>query len=146
MRVLVQRVSEARVSAAGELLAQIGPGVVLLAGFHVDDDEAALRFCAEKCAHLRIFADAAGRMNRSVLDVGGQALVISQFTLYGDCRRGRRPSFNDAAPPAAAAPLYQRFLALCRELGLPTAGGRFGSHMQVALINDGPVTLMLESP
>jgi len=146
VRVLVQRVGQARVRVDGQVRGEIGPGLVLLAGFHAGDDEKALRFGAEKCAHLRIFADPAGKMNRSVLDVGGKVLAISQFTLYADCRKGRRPSFIDAAPPAQAEPLYERFIQLLEEQGLEVARGVFGAPMQVEIHNDGPVTLMVESP
>jgi D-aminoacyl-tRNA deacylase len=146
MRALVQRVLRARVTVADECVGAIGPGLVLLAGFHARDDEPALHFCADKCAHLRIFADDGGKLNRSLLETGGEALIVPQFTLYGDCRRGRRPSFNDAALPPAAAALYERFLELCAQCGLRVARGRFGAHMLLELANDGPVTLMVESP
>jgi len=146
MRVLVQRVSMARVTVGGECVGAIGPGLVLLAGFRGTDDERALRFCADKCANLRIFGDEAGKLNRSLLDIRGEALVISQFTLYGDCRRGRRPSFNEAAPPQIAAGLYERFVELCRLSGMRVAQGRFGAHMLLELANDGPVTILVESP
>ena len=146
MKVLVQRVSRASVRVDGQLCGQIGHGLVLLVGFGPGDDERALRFCAEKCAHLRIFADDQGKMNRSVLDVGGRVLAISQFTLYGDCRKGRRPSFVHAAPPPVAQCLYERFLELLADQGLPPQRGVFGAYMQVEIHNDGPVTLMVESP
>lgn len=146
MRVLVQRVSRARVRVEGRICGEIGSGLVLLIGFQAADDEQALRFCAEKCAHLRIFPDAEGKMNRSLLETGGQVLAISQFTLYGDCRRGRRPSFAEAAPPQIAEPLYRRFIQLLEGLGLTVAQGVFGAHMEVEIHNDGPVTLMVESP
>lgn len=144
MRVLVQRVSQARVLVEEQVKGQIGRGLVLLVGIHPDDDESALRFCAEKCAHLRIFADEDGKMNRSVLDVGGRILAVSQFTLYGDCRKGRRPSFVEAAPPARAALLCARFVEILKELGLEVSQGVFGAHMMVEISNDGPVTLMVE--
>jgi D-tyrosyl-tRNA(Tyr) deacylase len=144
--VLVQRVSQAGVRVDGRTRGQIGTGLALLIGFHATDDEEAVRFCAEKCAHLRIFADEQGRMNRSVMDVGGSVLAVSQFTLYGDCRRGRRPSFTDAAPPERAAPLYESFIRLLEGLGLKVVRGLFGAYMQVEIHNDGPVTLMVESP
>ena len=146
MKVLVQRVSHASVHVDGELRGQIGQGLVLLVGFGPDDDEQALSFCAEKCANLRIFADDQGKMNRSVLDIGGGVLAISQFTLYGDCRKGRRPSFVQAAPPPVAERLYKRFLDLLAEQGLPPERGVFGAYMQVEIHNDGPVTLMVEYP
>ena len=146
MRVLIQRVTRARVLVENQLRGEIAHGLVLLIGIHPDDDENALRFCAEKCAHLRIFADEAGKMNRSVLDVGGSILAISQFTLYGDCRKGRRPSFDKAAPPEQAAVLCERFANLLEEQGLEVAQGEFGAHMMVEINNDGPVSLMVENP
>ena len=146
MKVLVQRVSHASVHVDGQLRGQIGQGLVLLVGFGPSDDDQSLRFCAEKCAHLRIFADDQGKMNRSVLDIGGGVLAISQFTLYGDCRKGRRPSFVQAAPPPVAQRLYERFLDLLATQGLPPQQGVFGAYMQVEIHNDGPVTLMVESP
>ena len=146
MRVLVQRVSQARVLVDSQIRGEIGHGLVLLVGIHCSDDENALRFCAQKCAHLRIFADEAGKMNRSVLETGGRVLAVSQFTLYGDCRKGRRPSFVEAAPPDLAEPLYARFVQILEELGLEVARGVFGAHMVVELNNDGPVTLMVENP
>jgi len=146
MRVLVQRVSRAQVAVDGQVCGRIGPGLVLLVGCRAADDDQALRFCAEKCAHLRIFADDQGKMNRSVIDVGGAVLAISQFTLYADCRKGRRPGFADAAPPELAEPLYERFIQVLEELGLEVARGIFGAHMEVEIHNDGPVTLMEESP
>ncbi len=146
MRVLVQRVSQARVSVDDELLGAIGAGLVLLVGCHADDDAEAVRFCAIKCANLRVFADSEGRMNRSLLDLGGEALAISQFTLYGDCRRGRRPSFVQAAAPDVAEPLYTAFVAALERSGIRVAQGRFGAHMLVEIHNDGPVTVIVESP
>ena len=146
MRILVQRVARAQVTVGGEVCGVIGAGLVLLVGVHRQDDGAAVRFCAEKCAHLRIFADDEGRMNRSLVDVGGAVLAISQFTLYGDCRKGRRPSFNGAAPPQVALPLYEEFIAELEKLGLEVARGVFGADMMVELHNDGPVTLLVESP
>ena len=146
MRILVQRVSQARVRVGGQVCGQIDRGLVLLIGIHAGDDEKALRFCAEKCAHLRIFPDDCGKMNRSVLEIGGQVLAISQFTLYGDCRRGRRPSFTGAASPEQAMPRYEVFLQVLKNLGLKVAQGVFGAHMEVEIHNDGPVTLLVESP
>ncbi len=146
MRVVVQRVRRGRVSVAGAVVGEIGLGVVLLVGIHRDDDEAAVRFCVEKCAHLRIFADGEGKMNRSVLDVGGAVLAISQFTLYGDCRKGRRPGFDAAARPEHARALYDQFVHLLSEQGLAVECGVFGADMQVDIHNDGPVTLLVESP
>ncbi len=147
MKVVLQRVSRARVSADGAPLGEIGRGHVLLVGFGPGDDDDALSWMADKVLGLRVFADDQGRMNRSLVDVGGDLLVVSQFTLYADVRKGRRPSFVDAAPPEVAEDLYQRFVALVRE----RAPGRvetgvFGAVMQVDLVNDGPVTLLLERP
>ncbi len=146
MRVLVQRVSRARVLVEGLVRGEIGQGLVLLVGIHQADAPEAARFCAEKCAHLRIFADEQGRMNRSVLEVGGRVLAISQFTLYGDCRRGRRPGFTGAAPPAQAGPLYEQFIRELEGVGLAVERGVFGAHMLVEIHNDGPVTLLVEFP
>lgn len=146
MRILVQRVSHARVSVAGQLLGEIGTGLVLLVGCHAGDNADSARFCAEKCANLRIFPDNEQRMNRSLLDMGGEALAISQFTLYGDCRRGRRPSFTAAAAPEEAEPLYECFISSLEHTGVNVARGRFGAQMLVEIHNDGPVTLIVESP
>ncbi|MFL2542430.1 MAG: D-aminoacyl-tRNA deacylase [Candidatus Latescibacterota bacterium] len=146
MRVLVQRVSQARVSVDGQTVGQIAHGLLLLLGFRSGDDQQALRYCAQKCAHLRVFTDDEGKMNRSLLDIGGSVLCISQFTLYGDCRKGRRPSFDAAACPAEAEVLYESFLEILAAEGLQPARGVFGAHMQVEIHNDGPVTLMVESP
>ena len=146
MKVLVQRVSQASVTVDGETIGQIDQGLLLLVGFGPGDDEQALRFCAEKCANLRIFADDEGKMNRSLLDIGGGVLCISQFTLYGDCRKGRRPSFTAAAPPEKAEALYEHFLAILAAQGLKPESGVFGAYMQIEIHNDGPVTLMVESP
>lgn len=145
MRVVLQRVSEASVRIGGETVGAIGPGLVVLAGFHNGDDGDTVAWMAEKVANLRIFADDQGRMNRSLLDTGGEALVVSQFTLYGDARKGRRPSFIKAARPEIAVPLYESFVeALERLLPDPVQTGRFGAMMEVALVNDGPVTLVIE--
>ncbi len=146
MRVLVQRVAQAAVHIGGETIAAIGPGVLLFVGFRRGEEEAALSWMVDKIVHLRIFEDADGRMNRSLLDTGGQALAVSQFTLYGDARKGRRPSFDAAAPAEEARTLFEKFvdLLLCR--GIITAAGRFQTVMQVELVNDGPVTILLESP
>ena len=146
MKVLVQRVSQASVTVDGETIGQIDQGLLLLVGFGPGDDEQALRFCTEKCANLRIFADDEGKMNRSLLDIGGGVLCISQFTLYGDCRKGRRPSFTAAAPPEKAEALYEHFLAILAAQGLKPERGVFGAYMQIEIHNDGPVTLMVESP
>ena len=146
MRVLVQRVRFGRIHVEGEPRGEIGQGLVLLVGLHVDDDEPAVAFCADKCADLRIFADEGGKMNRSVLDVKGEIVAVSQFTLYGDCRKGRRPSFAQAAPPREAEPLYDLFVELLRNRGVKVATGEFGASMLVEIHNDGPVTLIVESP
>lgn len=145
MRVVLQRVSEASVEVEGEVAGAIGPGMVALAGFSDDDDRETVAWMAGKLVGLRIFDDGAGRMNRSVIDVGGEVLVVSQFTLYGDAAKGRRPSFVRAARPEVAIPLYEAFLEEMRTL-VPgrVQCGRFGAAMRVALVNDGPVTLLLE--
>ena len=146
MRAVVQRVSEASVSAAGKLVAAIGPGALILVGVGREDDERDASYLAEKIAHLRIFADDERKMNRSLLDAGGEALVVSQFTLHGDCRKGRRPDFTRAAPPAEAERLYEHFVGELSARGVPTRAGEFGAMMAVSLVNDGPVTLILNSP
>lgn len=145
MRVLVQRVSEASVTVAGQLVAQIGGGLLILVGVGSGDTLAEAELLADKCAGLRIFPEASGRFDRSLREAGGAALVVSQFTLYADARKGRRPSFTAAAEPALAAPLIEQFAALLRAQGIAVATGLFGAHMQVALINDGPVTIWLDS-
>ena len=145
MRVVLQRVSEASVRIGGETVGSIGPGLAVLAGFHDGDDPGTVAWMAEKVANLRIFGDDGGRMNRSLIDTGGGALVVSQFTLYGDARKGRRPSFIRAARPEVAVPLYEAFVeSLGRLLPDPVQTGRFGAMMEVALVNDGPVTLLIE--
>ena len=145
MRAVVQRVSRAQVTIDGEVVGRIGPGLVVLLGVtHADTAEQG-RWLAEKVVGLRIFNDADGKMNRSLDEVGGAMLIISQFTLYGDCRKGRRPSFVDAAPPDIAIPLYEGFINAVKALGVPVATGRFGADMQVELVNDGPVTLIVDS-
>lgn len=146
MRILVQRVSRAQVLVEGQVRGAIGPGLALLVGIRHADGPEAVRFCAEKCAHLRIFPDAEGKLNRSVLEAGGAVLAVSQFTLYGDCRRGRRPSFTEAADPAQAEPLYEQFLRELQTLGLQVERGVFGAQMSVEIHNEGPVTLLVESP
>ena len=145
MRIVLQRVSYGRVSIEGRTVAQIGAGLVLLVGIGPGDGEEQARYMAEKIANLRIFEDEQGKMNRSLLDTGGEALVVSQFTLYADTRKGRRPSFTDAAPPQIASPLVERFAQLLREQGIPTQTGEFAAHMLVEIHNDGPVTIWLES-
>src|SRR5512140_470970 len=144
MRALLQRVSQADVTVDGELVSHISQGLLILLGVGHGDGEAQAQFLAEKAANLRIFEDAQGKMNLSVLETAGEAIVVSQFTLYADARKGRRPSFTDAALPDVAEPLVQRFIELLRGLGVPTQGGRFGAHMQVEIHNDGPVTIWLE--
>jgi D-tyrosyl-tRNA(Tyr) deacylase len=144
VRILLQRVRRAGVRVAERSVAEIGPGMVILLGIGLDDGEEQARYLAEKVATLRIFEDEAGKFNRSLLDVSGQAMVVSQFTLYADTRKGRRPSFTDAAPPEQAAPLVERFAELLRQQGVPTQTGEFGAHMLVEIENDGPVTIWLE--
>jgi D-tyrosyl-tRNA(Tyr) deacylase len=145
MRAVIQRVTEASVTVNNQIVGQIGEGLLVLLGIGVGDQLAEATLLAEKIANMRIFADDDGRFNRSVLDAGGAALVISQFTLYADTRRGRRPSFVAAAPPELAAPLVDAFVAALRERGMTVASGVFGAHMHVALLNDGPVTIVLDS-
>lgn len=144
MRALVQRVSEASVTSEGEETGRIGVGLVALVGVTHDDDEATARRVADKLAGLRLFPDDDGAMNRSVEEVGGAVLVVSQFTLYGDTRKGRRPSFVAAARPEVAEPLVDAVVARLQERGVTVAAGRFRTHMDVALVNDGPVTVMVE--
>ena len=143
MRALAQRVSEAAVRVDGELVGEIGPGLLILVCAMQGDDDGKPRLLAEKLAKLRIFSDEAGKMNRSVRDVGGAALVVSQFTLAADLR-GNRPGFSTAAPPTEGERLYERFVAEVATLGIPTARGRFGADMKVSLVNDGPVTIWVE--
>ena len=144
MRALVQRVSRARVTVEGEVVGEIGDGLCVFVGVTHDDDDPRARRLAEKVWQLRVLADADGVMNRSLSDTAGEALVVSQFTLYGDTRRGRRPSWIDAAPGAVAEPLVEVFCTALRELGARVATGRFGARMEVELVNDGPVTISLE--
>ena len=145
MRAVVQRVTEASVTVENETVGRIGHGFLVLLGVGQDDTEADADYLAQKIVGLRVFEDDAGKMNRGLLDVGGELLVVSQFTLWGDCRKGRRPSFVAAAPPEKADPLYQHFVSAARSAGATVATGRFRAEMQVALINDGPVTLLLDS-
>jgi len=145
MRVVVQRVSEARVSIGDEVIGAIGPGLCILLGVGTKDTETAAEFLASKIINLRIFEDKQGKMNRSIRDLGGELLVVSQFTLYGDSRKGNRPSFTAAATPEAARRLYEHFIQRLRQVGLKVATGKFRAHMKIALVNDGPVTLLLES-
>jgi D-tyrosyl-tRNA(Tyr) deacylase len=144
MRVLLQRVSRAEVRVGARVTGRIGQGYLLLVGFTHEDGETEVAWMAEKVAGLRLFADADDKMNLALADAGGAVLVVSQFTLYGDAVRGRRPSFVAAARPEAAVPLYERFLALLRAGGLHVETGEFGAMMEVELVNDGPVTLWLE--
>ncbi|MGI9626114.1 MAG: D-aminoacyl-tRNA deacylase [Longimicrobiales bacterium] len=145
MRVVLQRVAEGSVSVEGKVVGEIGRGLLLLVGFGPGDDEGDCQWMAEKVAGLRVFADEEGRMNRSLIDVGGEALVVSQFTLYGDCRKGRRPSFVGAADPDIALVLYQNFIKKLQDI-MPqqVQAGQFGAAMDVTLVNEGPVTLVLE--
>ncbi|GAB4453125.1 MAG: D-aminoacyl-tRNA deacylase [Anaerolineales bacterium] len=144
MRALIQRVSKASVTVEGRVISQIGKGMVVLLGVGHGDGEEQVRFLAEKTANLRIFEDEQGKTNLSVLDVKGEAIVVSQFTLYADTRKGRRPSFTEAALPDVAEPLVGRFVELLRGYGVPTQTGQFGAHMLVEIHNDGPVTIWLE--
>ncbi|HSG24696.1 MAG TPA: D-aminoacyl-tRNA deacylase [Anaerolineales bacterium] len=144
MRVVIQRVRMGKVIVDGETIAEIGKGLVILTGIGPEDGEEQARYLAEKIATLRIFPDAEGKTNLSCLDVGGEALVVSQFTLYADTRKGRRPSFINAAPPETAEPLVERFADLLREQGLPTQMGQFGAEMLVEIHNHGPVTIWIE--
>ncbi|HEX6749816.1 MAG TPA: D-aminoacyl-tRNA deacylase [Longimicrobium sp.] len=144
MRIVLQRVSRAKVTVDGRVTGEIGGGLLLLAGFTEGDTDEALAWMAKKLVQLRIFPDDEGKMNRSVEDAGGGILVVSQFTLYGDARKGNRPSFIDAARPEIAIPLYERFVEMLRATGRPVATGAFGAMMDVELVNDGPVTLILE--
>ena len=145
MRALIQRAKNASVTIDGAVHGQISHGLLILLGVCEGDTEADADYLADKCVGLRIFTDDNDKMNLSCADVGGGLLVVSQFTLYGDCRRGKRPSFVRAARPETAVPLYERFLARCRASGLPVATGVFGADMQVALVNDGPVTIIIDS-
>ncbi len=145
MRIVLQRVSRASVRVEGEVIASIGGGLLLLAGVADGDNEAEARRLAQKCAEMRIFPDGEGRFNRSLIDIGGEALVVSQFTLLADVRRGRRPSFAAAAAPQIAEPLVEALAEALRGLGIATQTGRFGARMQVELANEGPVTIVVDS-
>jgi len=145
VRALLQRVTEASVSVGDETVGRVGPGLLVLLGIAKDDGEAEAVALAEKVARLRIFEGPGGHFDRSLLEAGGAALVVSQFTLYGDTRRGRRPSFDQAAPASQAEPLVERFVQALRDLGAPVQTGRFGAMMRVSLVNDGPVTVMAEA-
>ena len=144
MRVVIQRVREGRVSVDGETIAEIGTGLVVLIGIGPEDGEPQATYLAEKIANLRIFADSNEKTNLSCLDVGGEAIVVSQFTLYANTRKGRRPSFINAAPPEIAEPLVDRFAELLRLQGVPTQTGQFGASMLVEIDNDGPVTILID--
>lgn len=145
MRALLQRVSRASVTVDGQVVGQIGRGFLVLLGVGQGDGEAQVKMLVDKIVYLRVFEDDEGKMNRSLLDVGGQALVVSQFTLYADMRKGRRPSFTNAAPPAVAEPLVERFNAALAAYGLKVEEGVFGAYMEVELLNNGPVTIWLDS-
>lgn len=144
MRAVIQRVQRSKVTVEDQTVAEIGPGLLILLGIGPGDDEEKARAMAKKIALMRIFEDEQGKMNLSVLDHHGQAMVVSQFTLYADTRKGNRPSFIEAAPPALASPLVDRFADLLREQGVPTQTGVFGAYMLVDLVNDGPVTIVME--
>jgi D-tyrosyl-tRNA(Tyr) deacylase len=144
VRVVLQRVSRASVTVEGQVVGQVARGLLVLVGFTRTDDHAAIDWMADKIVDLRLFPDDAGKMNRTLREVGGGVLVVSQFTLYGDARKGRRPSFVDAAPPEHAIPCYERFVTALKGHGVPVETGTFGAMMDVELVNDGPVTLVLE--
>ena len=145
MRAVVQRVLESSVSIEGQIVGKIDQGLMVLLGVSKDDTEADAEYMAEKIVHMRIFSDQNGKMNRSLPDIGGKMLVVSQFTLYGNCRKGRRPSFVEAAPPDDGNALYEYFVDQTRRKGVSVETGRFGEMMTVYLVNDGPVTLIVES-
>ena len=145
MRAVVQRVSRAKVTVNGEITGEIGPGLLVLVGVGTGDTRADADYLADKTIGLRIFEDSGGKMNLSVVDIGGAVLAVSQFTLYGDVRRGKRPSFDAAAPPQSARELYEYFVEKIRAAGLPCETGRFQEMMQVELVNEGPVTILLDS-
>ncbi len=145
MRTLVQRVSQAFVSVDDKIVGKIDKGLMILLGVKAEDSQKEIDYLAGKCANLRVFPDENGNMNRSLLDVGGEALIVSQFTLYGNTAKGRRPSFIEAAPPEIAEPIYKDFVAAMEKLGIKCQTGVFGAMMLVEIHNDGPVTLMLES-
>lgn len=145
MRAVIQRVEKASVSVEGEIRGQIGAGFLVLIGVEEGDGDADFKYIAEKAPNLRVFEDEQGKMNRSLLDVGGEVLAVSQFTLLGDARGGRRPSFITAARPETADPMYERLVADWRARGIRVETGVFGAHMKVSLVNDGPVTILLDS-
>jgi D-tyrosyl-tRNA(Tyr) deacylase len=145
MRAVLTRVTSASVTIDGQVVGSIGKGFLILLGVGPEDTEKDCRYLAEKALGLRIFEDEQGKMNLGLDAVGGEVLVVSQFTLYGNCRKGRRPSFTDAAPPELGNALYEKFLSICTELGYPPQHGQFGADMKVASVNDGPVTLILDT-
>ena len=145
MRAILTRVKSASVAIGGEVVGKIGQGFLILLGVGPNDNEQTCRYLAEKALGLRVFEDENGKMNLGLDQVGGEVLVVSQFTLYGNCRKGRRPSFTEAAPPDLGNELYEKFLSICQELGYPPQHGQFGADMQVESINDGPVTLILDT-
>lgn len=145
MRAVVQRVSKAEVTVEGKLVGSIKEGLLVLLGVTDSDNEKDINYLSEKIVNLRIFEDESDKMNLSLLDIKGELLIVSQFTLYGDCRKGRRPNFTDAANPSHAKELYEKFLSRCDEYNLKVQSGCFGAHMNVELINDGPVTILLDS-
>lgn len=146
MRVILQRVSRASVEVEGNIIGKIDNGLLLLLGIHVDDNMKELEWMVNKVIGLRIFEDEDGKMNNSLADVNGSLLIVSQFTLYGDCEKGRRPGFIDAARPEKAIPMYEDFIDKCKKLGVHVESGEFGADMKVDLLNDGPVTLVIDSP
>jgi D-tyrosyl-tRNA(Tyr) deacylase len=146
MRAVLQRVERAKVSVGGDVTGEVAAGWLVLLGVAPADTQKQVDWLADKVANLRAFEDAEGKMNLSVQDVGGAVLVVSQFTLYGDCLKGRRPGFSGAAQPAVAEPLYEAFVNALRLLGVPVATGRFGAEMRVELVNDGPVTFVIDAP
>lgn len=145
MRAVIQRAKSASVTVSGETVGEIHQGLLVLLGIQRDDGVAQIHWMADKIANLRIFADQHGKMNRSLFDLGQEMLIVSQFTLYGDCRKGRRPGYSSAAPPEIAEALYHGFIETVKKMGIPTAAGQFGAMMDVHLVNDGPVTLLLDS-
>jgi len=145
MRLVIQRVKEAQVTVKDEIVGEIGKGLLVFLGVGREDTEADVDYLVEKVVHLRIFSDEGEKFNLSLIDTGGALLVVSQFTLWGDCRKGRRPSFTESAPPLTAQPLYDLFIDKARQKGIPVACGRFQEMMDVHLINDGPVTFILDS-
>ena len=145
MRTVFQRVTRAQVSIDDKVTGSICKGLVVFVGIRSEDNDSDLQWLAEKIVHLRVFEDEDGKMNRSLTDIGGEMLIISQFTLYGDCRKGRRPGFSTAAPPSIAEPYYQKFIREVETKGIQVATGTFQADMQVELVNDGPVTLLLDS-